>query len=79
MRKKWSTPELRDLSVDLTRSTEYVDFCEWNGAEILGLGNEEYRDPNNKPSKHPNWVWCQYHGQWHPKVHGGNDTTVSGS
>ena len=28
MKKKWSTPELRDLSVDLTKSIEYVDFCE---------------------------------------------------
>ena len=29
MKKEWGTPELRDLSVDLTNAIEYVDYCNW--------------------------------------------------
>ena len=79
MKKEWSTPELRDLSVDLTNAIEYVDYCNWVPTEMVGVGNEDYTDPNKKPSKHPDWVWCHLHNRWHPKDHGVNDSTVSGS
>ena len=79
MKKEWSTPELRDLSVDLTSAIEYVDYCTWNGAETLGLGNEEYTDPNVQPAQHPDWVWCYKHNRWHPKNHGNNNSPVTGS
>ena len=48
-------------------------ICNWAGAEIFGLGNEEYADPNNKPANHPDWVWCKVHGRWHPKDHSGEN------
>lgn len=79
MKKEWSTPELRDLSVDLTKTIEYVDYCTWNEAETLGLGNEEYTDPTQKPVNHPDWVWCYKHNRWHPKNHGNNNSPVTGS
>ena len=46
MRKEWSTPELRDLSVDLTNAIEYVDYCNWVPTEMTGVGNEDYTDQN---------------------------------
>ena len=42
MKKEWSTPELRDLSVDLTNAIEYVDYCNWVPTEMTGVGNEDY-------------------------------------
>ena len=78
IKKEWSTPELRDLSVDLTRATEYVDYCNWNGPVTLE-NNEDYTNPNIKPSDHPNWVWCTVHNRWHPKNHGSDNSIVTGS
>ena len=76
--KKWETPEVSNLSLDKTAvESDYVTVCNWNEAQTLGLGNEEYRDPNNKPANHKNWVWCAVHGQWHPKVHTGEETQIS--
>ena len=79
MKKEWSTPELRDLLVNLTNTIEYVDYCNWVATEMAGVGNEDYTDQNKKPSQHPTWVWCNLHKRWHPKDHGANDSTVSGS
>ena len=45
----------------------------------LGLGNEEYTDPNVQPAQHPDWVWCYKHNRWHPKNHGNNNSPVTGS
>ena len=79
MKKEFVKPELRDLSVNLTNDIEYVDYCNWVGIEVIGLGNEDYTDPNKKPTQHSDWVWCNKHNRWHPKNHGSNDSTVSGS
>ena len=79
MKKEWGMPELRDLSVDLTNAIEYVDYCNWVPTEMTGVCNEDYTDPNKKPSQHPTWVWCHVHNRWHPKDHGASDSTVSGS
>lgn len=79
MKKEFVKPELRDLSVNLTKDIEYVDYCNWVGIEVIGLGNEDYTDPNKKPAQHPTWVWCHVHNRWHPKDHGANDSIVSGS
>lgn len=37
MKKEWGTPELRDLSVDLTNAIEYVDYCNWVPTEMTGV------------------------------------------
>ncbi len=66
--KKWENPNLLELGVKLTNEL-YITECYWNGAESLGVGNEDYTDPNNKPEQHPDWVWCNVHGRWHPKDH----------
>ena len=42
MKKEWSTPELRDLLVNLTNTIEYVDYCNWGPTEMTGVGNEDY-------------------------------------
>ena len=68
--KKWETPMLVDLAVSGTEVvSDYITTCNWDGAVNLGLGNEEYTDPNNKPAQLPDWVWCQVHSRWHPKDH----------
>lgn len=55
--KKWETPMLVDLAVSGTEVvSDYITTCNWDGAVNLGLGNEEYTDPNNKPAQHPDWV-----------------------
>lgn len=74
--KKWEKAVVLELGIDKTfdtfdRGQEYVDWCDWNEAENLGLGNEDYTDPNNQPAQHPDWVWCTKHNRWHPKNHGG--------
>ena len=78
--KKWETPEVSNLSLDKTNTvSDYIAICNWDGAVTLGLGNEEYTDPNNKPIQHPDWVWCKVHNRWHPKDHGSVATPVTGS
>ena len=73
--KKWENAVVLELGIDETFAvSDYITICNWDGAETLGLGNEEYRDPNNKPSQHPTWVWCHVHNRWHPKDHGGDGT-----
>lgn len=68
--KKWEAPKIVDLSISSTQYlTDYVNICNWNGIEEYGVGKEEYTDPNNKPIKHPDWIWCKVHGRWHPKDH----------
>lgn len=77
--KSWDNPTLFKLGIDKTRTeSDYIEICNWDGADIFGLGNEEYTDPNNKPPHHPEWVWCKVHGRWHPKDHttGDVDTTL---
>ncbi|MBX9136372.1 MULTISPECIES: hypothetical protein [unclassified Clostridium] len=72
--KKWNNPTIFKLGVDKTSTeSDYIEICNWAGAEIFGLGNEEYADPNNKPANHPDWVWCKVHGRWHPKDHSGEN------
>ena len=71
--KKWETPKVSNLLLDKTAETPYVDYCNWNGAVTLGVGNQDYTDPNKKPSQHPTWVWCHLHNRWHPKDHGNNE------
>lgn len=66
--KKWETPEVSNLSLDKTNEeSNYETVCTWNDG-IMTIKNE-YKDPNNKPTQHPDWVWCKVHKQWHPKVH----------
>ena len=79
--KKWETPEVSNLLLDKTANTrvEHVDYCNWVGVDLAGVGNEDYTDPNKKPSQHPTWVWCNLHNRWHPKDHGGDDTSVTTS
>lgn len=68
--KKWESPIVSELGVEKTYvESDYITICNWDGAVNLGLGNEEYIDPNNKPAQHPDWVWCKVHGRWHPKDH----------
>ena len=70
--KKWESPIVSELGIDKTFAiSNYITECYWNGAETLGLGNEDYTDPNKKPSKHPDWVWCKVHNRWHPEDHTG--------
>lgn len=71
--KKWENAVVLELGIDKTFhiGQEYIDSCDWDGVETIGLGNEEYRDPNNQPAQHPDWVWCTKHNRWHPKNHGG--------
>lgn len=42
MKKEWSTPELRDLLVNLTNTIEYVDYCNWVATEMAESGNLVY-------------------------------------
>lgn len=71
-KKLWSNAEVVELGIDKTFVvSDYIYTCNWNGAEVLGLGNEEYTDPNKKPAQHPDWVWCKVHNRWHPKDHTG--------
>ena len=76
--KKWGNPILSELGIDKTFVvSDYTTICNWDGgAENLGLGNEDYTDEKNKPTLHPDWVWCKVHGRWHPKDHG-NDGDIS--
>ena len=77
--KKWETPMLVDLAVSGTEVvSDYITTCNWDGAVNLGLGNEEYTDPNNKPEQHPTLVWCQVHGRWHPKDHSNDNGNTDG-
>ena len=57
MKKEFVKPELRDLSVNLTNDIEYVDYCNWVSTEVIGLGNEDYTDPNKKPTQHSDWLY----------------------
>lgn len=67
--KKWEIPALTNLSVSSTEEvSDYVTICNWDGSVLLD--NEDYTDPNKKPSQHPTWVWCHLHNRWHPKDHG---------
>lgn len=63
--KKWGNPKIENLGINDTKEL-YVDECYWNGAVEFG---NEYTDPNKKPDKKPDWVWCKFHGSWHPKDH----------
>lgn len=68
--KTWQTPKFSSLSTSETEfQSDYLNICNWNEIEEYGVGNEEYTDPNNKPLKHPDWIWCQVHRRWHPKDH----------
>ena len=71
--KKWETPEVSNLLLDKTAAIPYVDYCNWVGADLAGVGNEDYTNPNEKPAQHPTWVWCHVHDRWHPKDHGTED------
>lgn len=77
--KKWENPNMLELGITSTNTeSDYITVCNWDGAVTLGLGNEEYKDPNNKPDQHPTWVWCNVHNRWHPKDHGqGNGPDIS--
>lgn len=66
--KIWDKPQILNLSIESTY-TLYENECNWNEAVNLGLGNEDYTNPNKKPAQHPDWVWCKLHGRWHPKDH----------
>ena len=77
--KKWETPEVSNLLLDKTVATLYVDYCNWVEVELTGVGNEDYTDPNKKPSQHPTWVWCEVHKRWHPKDHGAGGGFVTQS
>ena len=69
--KKWGNPILSELGIDKTFVvSDYITICNWNEAETLGLGNEDYTNPNKQPAEHPDWVWCYKHNRWHPKDHG---------
>lgn len=71
--KKWTNPEVMELGIDSTnQESDYVTFCNWDGAITVGVGNEDYTNPNERPSQHPTWVWCHVHNRWHPKDHGNN-------
>ena len=75
--KKWESPIVSELGIDKTFGiSDDITTCYWNEAETLGLGNEDYTDPNKKPSQHPTWVWCHVHNRWHPKDHGTNVDSV---
>ena len=77
--KKWEKPELCNLNFNETNTqSDYITVCNWDEAVWFakGNGNEEYRDPNNKPAQHPDWVWCHLHNRWHPKDHGEGDQTL---
>lgn len=38
--KKWENPIISELSIDETFIvSDYVTYCDWNGATTLGLGN----------------------------------------
>ena len=64
--KKWETPEVSNLSLDKTANE---GFCPWDDTTmVLGVGNEDYTNPNKKPDKHPDWEWCTQHNRWHPNV-----------
>ena len=77
--KKWESPIVSELGIDKTFAIEYVDYCNWVPIEFAGVGNEDYTDPNKKPSQHPTWVWCHLHNRWHPKDHGnGNNNGNNG-
>lgn len=72
--KKWESPIVSELGIDKTfvslGTSDYITICNWDGgSETLGIGNEDYTDPNKKPSQHPDWVWCHLHNRWHPKDH----------
>ena len=77
--KKWETPEVSNLLLDKTATIEYVDYCNWVAIDTFGTGNEDYTDPNKKPSQHPTWVWCHVHNRWHPKNHGPSEGGVTES
>ena len=65
--KKWIEPNILKLGIENT----YDEFCNWiDTGATLGLGNEDYTDPNNKPAGHEDWVWCNKHNRWHEKNHG---------
>ena len=70
--KKWENAVVLELGIDKTFAIEYVDYCNWQGPVTAGVGNEDYTNPNNKPSQHPTWVWCHVHNRWHPKDHSGD-------
>lgn len=68
--KEWKNPSLINLEIKLTNTeSDYVSVCNWDEPITYGLGNDEYKDPSKKPSEHPDWVWCQVHGRWHPMDH----------
>ena len=70
--KNWQEPEMCNLNFNETNTqSDYITLCNWNETDWFAKenGNEDYRDPNNKPAQHPNWVWCKVHGRWHPKDH----------
>lgn len=70
--KKWENPSILELSLKKTYSiSDYITTCNWDGIVAYGVGNEEYTNPNIKPEKHPDWVWCNIHNRWHPKDHTG--------
>ena len=73
--KKWESPIVSELGIDKTfvslGPSDYIKICNWDGVTGYGVGNEDYTDPNKKPSQHPDWVWCHLHNRWHPKDHTG--------
>lgn len=77
MMKEWKKPSISNINISKTREeSDYINICNWDGAVSLGLGNEEYTDPNNKPEEHPDWVWCYKHKRWHPKDHSKDNNIV---
>lgn len=71
--RKWDNPNIINLNVNQTNTeSDYITVCNWVDNEIVNLrgGKEDYTNPNNKPTQHPDWVWCHKHNRWHPKDHG---------